>query len=292
MKNKRFDDILNECLDRLLMEGQTVEQCLDSYPEEADKLKPLLQVAMATRRASALQPSLDFRTRARYQFHSALRDMEAKRSRSFFGWLPQWATVVTTVLVCLLVVGGGTVFAAGNSMPDEPLYPMKLATERVQLILTPSGIGKAELYAKLADRRVAEIERMVSKNKPEQVERTAQRLNTCLMMVASLLSVQGAGEEKVMLAPAPRAPAAVEMTPEETVPEESVPEARTWGKGGGSERTARLAKFRRKMLRSATDHPAALRAMLRKAPESARPALLRAIAISEAGYEKALRALD
>jgi len=100
MKNKRFDDILNECLDRLLMEGQTVEQCLDSYPEEADKLKPLLQVAMATRRASALYPSPDFRTRARYQFHSALRDMEAKRSRSFFGWLPQWATVVTTVFVC------------------------------------------------------------------------------------------------------------------------------------------------------------------------------------------------
>ena len=295
MKNKRFDDILNECLDRLLMEGQTVEQCLDSYPEEADKLKPLLQVAMATRRASALQPSPDFRTRARYQFHSALRDMEAKRSRSFFGWLPQWATVVTTVLVCLLVVGGGTVFAAGNSMPDEPLYPMKLATERVQLILTPSGIGKAELYAKLADRRVAEIERMVSKNKPEQVERTAQRLNTCLMMVASLLSVQGAGEEKVMLAPAPRAPAAVEMTPEETVLEEPTPEEEDLvGKGGRGDRekVQKLTKLRKIVARHAVDHPAALRAMLGKAPESARPALLRAIAISEAGYEKALRALD
>ena len=286
MKNKRFDDILNECLDRLLVEGQTVEQCLASYPEEADKLKPLLQVAVATRKASTIQPNPDFRARARYQFHSALRDMEAKRGRSFFGWLPQWATVVTTVLVCLLVAGGGTAFAAGNSMPDEPLYPVKLATEQVQLTLTPSGIGKAELYAKLADRRVAEIERMVGKNKPEQVERTAQRLNTCLMMVASLLSVQGA-EEEVMLAPAPRAPAAVEM-----VPEESAPEARTRGEGGGSKRIAKLAQLRNKMSRSATDHPAALRAMLRKAPESARPALLQAIAISEAGYEKALGALD
>jgi len=286
MRNKRFDDILNECLDRLLMKGQTVEQCLDSYPEEADKLKPLLQVAMATRRASALQPSPDFRTRARYQFHSALRDMEAKRSRPFFGWLPQWATVATTVFVCLLVAGGGTVFAAGNSMPDEPLYPMKLATERVRLTLTPSGIGKAELYAELADRRIAEIERMVGKNKPEQVERTAQRLNTCLMMVASLLSVQEAGGEEVALAPAPRTPAL------ETVPEESAPEARTRGEGGGSKRIAKQEEFRRKMLRSAADHPAALRAMLRNAPESAKPALLRAIAISEAGYEKALRALD
>ena len=285
MKNKRFDDILNECLDRLLVEGQTVEQCLASYPEEADKLKPLLQVAVATREASTIQPRSDFRARARYQFNSALRDMEAKRGRSFFGWLPQWATVVTTVFVCLLVAGGGTVFAAGNSMPDEPLYPMKLATEQVQLTLTPSEIGKAELYAKLADRRVAEIEHMVGKNKPEQVERTAQRLNTCLMMVASLISVQGA-EEEVMLAPAPRAPAL------ETVPEESAPEARARGEGGGSKRIAKLAQLRNKMSRSATDHPAALRAMLRKAPESAKPALRKAIAISEAGYEKALGALD
>ena len=213
MKNKKFDDILNKCLDRLLVEGQTVEQCLASYPEEADKLKPLLQVAVATRKASTIQPRSDFRARARYQFNSALREVEAKRGHSFFGWLPQWATVVTTVFVCLLVVGGGTVFAAGNSMPDEPLYPVKLVTERVQLTLTPSGIGKAELYAKLADRRIAEIERMVGKNKPEQVERTAQRLNTCLMMVASLLSVQGAEDGKVMLAPPPRAPAAPASAP-------------------------------------------------------------------------------
>ena len=273
-KSKEFDDILNECLDRLLIKSETVEQCLASYPEQADELKPLLEIAVATKRAATIQPRPEFRAKARYQFHSTLQDMESKRSRPFFSWLPQWATAVAIVLA-LLLVGGGTVAAAGNSMPDEPLYPVKLATEQVRLTLTLSDIGKAELYAKLADKRVAEIVRMASEDKPAQVERTAQRLNTCLAMVASLALVQR-GEEAVMLAPAPRALA---------------PEEQALDKGNGRKRASTLAKLRRTVAFYAVDHPATLRDILTKAPKSAKPALLRAIAMSEAGYQKALRAL-
>ena len=97
-----------------------------------------------------------------------------------------------------------------------------------------------------------------------------------------------------MLAPAPRAPA-VETVPEKPMLEETTPEEEDlvgkWG-GGDREKVQKLAKLRKIVVRHAVDHPAALRAMLRKAPESAKPALRKAIAISEAGYEKALRAMD
>jgi len=43
--------------------------------------------------------------------------------------------------------------------------------------------------------------------------------------------------------------------------------------------------------RNAVKHPEALRKVLQKVPESARPALLRAIAASDAEYEKILEAL-
>jgi hypothetical protein len=43
--------------------------------------------------------------------------------------------------------------------------------------------------------------------------------------------------------------------------------------------------------RNAVKHPEALRELLKKVPESARPALLRAIAASDAEYEKILEAL-
>ncbi|GAI53036.1 unnamed protein product, partial [marine sediment metagenome] len=52
------------------------------------------------------------------------------------------------------------------------------------------------------------------------------------------------------------------------------------------------ARLRILLERYAINHPARLRAVLRAAPESVKPALRRAIAVSVAGYERALKALD
>jgi len=38
--NKGFEDILNTCLDRITLKGDTIEQCLESYPEQAVELEP------------------------------------------------------------------------------------------------------------------------------------------------------------------------------------------------------------------------------------------------------------
>ncbi len=203
MKSKEFDNVLDECLEQLLNKGGTIEQCLQSFPQDADRLQPLLEMALATKQASAIQPRSEFRDRARYQFYAALQEMESKRSRLFFGWQLRWATVVAVVLA-LLLAGGGTVAAASGSMPDEPLYPVKLATEQVRLVLTPSALGKAELYAKLADKRVIEIIRMADKNKPEQIERTARRLDAYLTKIAGLASTQEITSDIAMV-PAPKA---------------------------------------------------------------------------------------
>jgi len=177
------------------------------------------------------------------------------------------------IIGIVLVAGGGTAAAASNSMPDSPLYPVKLATEQVRLTLTPSDMGKARLCAMLADRRVAEIIYMASKGNAQQVEVIAQRLDKRLTMLAILVSAQKAGAPRV-LAPTP-APS------EEAWTEEDVD---AQGKG--------RAELRIIVVDCACNHPAALRAALGKAPESAKPALRRAITISVVGYERALAALD
>ena len=277
-KSREFDNILDECLERLLIKGETVEQCLESYPEQADELKPLLQTALVTKKASAIQPRPDFRARARYQFRSALQATGPKRSRPFFGWQPRWATAVAIVLI-LLLVGGGTAAAAGNSMPDEPLYRVKLATEQVRLALTPSDIGKAQLLAELADKRVAEIIYLANQGKPAQIELVTRRLDTYLARVATLTTVQEE-ETDVFLAPAPTA----EAPP--------APSQQARGTEKSPSQVNRRAKLRGMVTRYAVEHPAALRTVLETAPESVRPALLRAIIVSEAGYERALKTLD
>ncbi|MFC1954983.1 DUF5667 domain-containing protein [Chloroflexota bacterium] len=311
-KIKIIDNILDECLERVLIKGETVEQCLAGYPEQATELEPLLQTALLAKKASSIKPRLEFREKARYQFRAALHEMEIKRERrSFsFNWQPRWATVAVTVLV-LILASGGTVAAAGNSMPDEPLYQVKLATEKARLTLTPSALGKAELYVKLIDKRVNEIVKMAEKGRPEQVERTAGRLNGHLMVMAHLtasqVEVSPEGEAGIFMAPAPMMP--MKETPEAEV--RGIPRAASekapgppgqvgHGRSGAGEvgdegeegKFDKRAKLRRIVARYADDHPAVLRQALQNAPESVKTALRRAIAVSDAGYEHALKSLE
>ena len=274
-ETKEFNNILDECLERLLVKGETVEQCLASYPEEADELGPLLQTALATKKALAIQPRPEFKARVRYQLSSAFQEVKPKRRFSFLSWQPRWATAVAAVLI-LLLGGGSTVAAADSSMPDDLLYPVKLATEQVQLALTFSNMGRAELCTELADRRVAEIIYMADKGDAQQVEVIAQRLDNHLVMIARLGSVleeNGAPATQVQL----QAPVLFEETPGEV------------DVYRGANNRARLKLT---LECCAANNQADLQEVLETAPESVKSALRQAIAVSGTGYERALDALD
>jgi hypothetical protein len=275
--DKEFDNILDECLEKLLVEGATLEQCLQRYPEQAPELEPLLQTALEAKEASAIQPRAEFKARARYQFRSALGETASRRSRSFLAWLPGWATVVTIVLVVLLA-GGSTVVMAGNSMPDSPLYSVKLATEEARLVLTPSEIGKARLCAELVDRRVEEIIYMAAKGDALQVELVTQRLDERLEKLAVLVSALGGKGEVMLMAP--------------SVDEEASGVEEAWGGQGIRAGANEWSELKMKVASYAAENQAALLAILEKAPGSVKSALRRAIAVSLAGYQKALEALD
>jgi len=291
-RDKELANILNDCLERLL-QGETIEQCLQDYPQYAGEIEPLLQTAMAAKKALAIQPGVEFKARARYQFQSVLKEAKPRRGLPFLSWQPRWATALTIGLAFLLA-GSGTVAAAGNSMPDSPLYPVKLATEQAQLGLTFSDIGKAKLYVELADKRVAEIAHMVNQGKPEEIEATVQRLNNHLTMIVSLSLVEGAAlgeppaeEAAPRLMPAPAAGAAEAPAPqlaETPAPEEAAKEL--------PEQAKAKAKLKELLKQNKNIHPAVLRALLDEVPDSAKPALLQAIADAEENYQKALEALD
>ena len=330
-KSREFDNILDGCLERMLVRGETIGQCLAGHPEYAAELEPLLRTALAAKEATAIKPRPEFRERASYQFQAALREMESKKRRGFVAWQPQWVTAVIVVVV-LLLAGSGTVAAANNSLPDEPLYQVKLATEAVRLQLTPSALGKAELYAKLADKRVDEIIRMADKGKAEQVERTTQRLNAHLVAMANLPVLGGeegvpvdimrseaeqpqmAAEEAPMaqlgeeervtvrevaplLVPEPAPPPAVEEAPVAAAPRApGPPESAGPGKGQGGKakdvKPDKQAELRSNVSYRAVENIEALQEQLERAPESVKPALRRAIEVAGNGYGQALRNLD
>jgi hypothetical protein len=309
-----FDNILDECLERLI-NGDAIEACLAAYPKHAVELEPLLRTAMDARKAAAIKPRPEFRGRVAYQFQAAIREMESKKTQRFSIWFPRWATVVAAVVVIVLLAGSGTVAAASNSLPDSPLYQVKLATEAVRLALTQSPLGKAELYAKFADERVDEIVRMADKGKVEQVEKATERMNNQLIAMANLALY---GEEEAVsaeiaafeaapapaptptpaLGPAPvpaTEPAAEEapvlMAPSAPGPSEEADKAR--GRGRVDEvKPDNQAKLRITVSEQAFKNSQKLQELLDRVPASLKPALRRALEVANNGYEQVLRNLD
>jgi DNA-binding ferritin-like protein len=273
-KDKQLNTILDECLERILVNGETVPQCLESYPEYAAELEPLLQTAMITSEAVDIQPSPEFKARARFELRVEMARADEKKRRSIFAWQPRWAVVVVTVVVVVLL-GGGTVLAADsdNTIPGNPLYAVKLATENVRLALSSSDITKAELCATLIDRRVAEIERLIERGRTELAQRTVNRLKRHL---ATLSRLSLAIQSQI----GPEAEDVETVTPEEpsVKPDVSVQDAATTAL---AEERAQLQVLWGRYI---VNHPDEIRAMLEEASLAVKPALTRAIVDSVNSY--------
>ena len=265
------------------MQGETLEQCLQDYPQQADELKPLLEISLSAREAAAIQPRAEFKARARYEFRSALQEMASPKNRHFFGWLPRWATAAA-ISLSILLAGSGTIAAAGNSMPDDTLYPVKLATEQTQMVLAFSDESKVKLHTEFADRRINEIIYTANRGDVQKLEATTQRLDNRLTMLASLVSPgeilnDEESEESELLVPESSAP----LMQSETYESNQVLPA-----NGNNKRR----NLKNTVAQNAANHSAALRAALDKAPEPTRAGLNRAINVAQTGYARAMRGWD
>ncbi len=165
--SRDFNDILDACLDRITQRGDSIEQCLESYPDQADELEPLLRAAIFMKEASTVEPRPEFQRMARARLLSAVAEKKEKergRRLPFWSWQRRWAVALSVVLA-LVIMSGGTVAAATNSLPGDLLYPVKTTTERVQAFFTFGKEAKANLHITLAERRIAEIEALADRER-------------------------------------------------------------------------------------------------------------------------------
>jgi hypothetical protein len=185
----RFEDILSDCTERLL-QGESVEQCLQRYPEQARELEPLLRVAAAARETStAVEPRPEFRDRTRYEIQSRLRAAEPKagaRKSPMMGWMPRWAVAAVSLVFVILLCGTTTVAASSDALPGDTLYGVKTTAEAVQLRLTFSEEGKARLQARFAQRRAWEMARLAESGRTERLRTLATRFGEHLARIEEL----------------------------------------------------------------------------------------------------------
>ena len=271
-------------------------------------------------RASSLKPHPEFKARARLQLEQT--QLYAKQPSQpdkpgFFTWQRSWAFGLTAILV-ILFAGVGTVAASSGALPDEPLYPVKLATEQTRLALTFSDAGKAKLNTELAENRAVEIAAMAQQGRTEQAAAVTQKLAQHLEKADHAIRQveeteveapkfaatpeEAAEPPEPAAAPEPATPSEeVPTVPEPTTtsepdaaPEEAptVPEPTTTSEPDAAPEpdTAKDGKAQRlkQSLRESTSRSlAALENAMEQAPEQAKPALLRAIdTISEKSHKK------
>ena len=176
-------DALDDVLARVAT-GESLEGCLARYPNLAVELTELVG---ARDRLGALAPApavpADTLAARRRQFLTTSRTYKRQAAsvhpfQRFLAWvwpvqrtgppaqrtgqpalLPVLARVAIAFVLVLSIVGG-TVAAAQSSLPDSPLYRIKLAVEDARLNLTHDPSQQATLAMTFASERAHEMERL------------------------------------------------------------------------------------------------------------------------------------
>lgn len=165
--SQRFEDILNICLDRIA-NGDSIDACLQSYPDQASNLEPLLRTALYTRETySNIKAGTEFERVARFRFQSYLHTITKKGKAGYSGLQllrHSWIVAIAVVLV-LCIASGSTVAASSNSLPGDILYPVKRTTEKVQGFFTFGQEAKARFHIKLGQRRLNEMQLLEMKGR-------------------------------------------------------------------------------------------------------------------------------
>ncbi len=269
---RKIEDIFDNCLESIF-KGESIDDCLKAYPEQAPELEPLLKTSLVfMQRSSAIQPDPEFKARVHSQLQAMLyaKQKKAERRARIPIWHRRWALAMTAILGFLLI-GVGTLAASAYALPDGSLYPVKLAGEQVKVALAFSDIDKAKLHIQFAERRAGEMVEMARQGKGNEIfmltEQVANHLDKVYVMEKTPeVEVEEKGPK--MLAPAPSEGA----------------EAYSKGKDA-EELEGVLNQSRAKSL-------AALRNALDKAPEELKPVLQQAIENMEEDYNKTISIIE
>jgi hypothetical protein len=164
---RKKEELIIRCIEDIRAGKSSPEECLQAYPDQRQELEPLLSLSLGIRERDAV-PSDEFRIAARAALMRHIRERQAdsvtagRTSRSYGStiWSTGWSRAVAvslTVIIILAAAGTGTAYASRSSIPGDSLYPVKIAAEQVQRIVTFDAEAEVELEMKFADIRLDEL---------------------------------------------------------------------------------------------------------------------------------------
>ena len=220
---QKFEDVLDAALEAIKTEPVTA--VLNRYPNQADALAPLLAAAEQVKDWQTAVPPLPAASwqavdRAAFlaqleqlpvtavspnpllrlkewltQKRTALRNRQVQKEQKSMNAL--LARAVATVAV-IFGLGGGTVVLANDSLPDTPLYPVKLMLEETRMALADNPVEQANLQMTLAQVRLQEMTQLMQAGDPVD-EPLVARLETHLQTAVQLAAQAGEPEMVALL---------------------------------------------------------------------------------------------
>lgn len=94
---------------------------------------------------------------------------------------------VNIILIIILGFGIITIQAAKDSIPGDILYPVKIATEKAELLLVKNRGNKVKLETGLAARRLDELQQIIQSQKQEKVVESIKNFQEKLEIVENRL---------------------------------------------------------------------------------------------------------
>jgi len=178
-------ETLDVALQRL-QAGESLTAILTDYPAQAEDLRPLLHSAASLESVRPIKfpaPQTLQNDRAafitnieHFQQQAVSQTPLIRLKEQVVHLFPVFSTnnkygkehrrmstlLIKTAIVFSLLFGtmGGTAVMAANSLPDSPVYPLKLAMEQTQLALTRDPAQQGELQLALAQKRSQEMLQM------------------------------------------------------------------------------------------------------------------------------------
>jgi hypothetical protein len=186
----KIEDAFNDCFERM-MSGESLESCISRYPQYASELDLMLRTSFdVKRRAYPIQPRPEFKYWAGVRMQGVQNYLQKSplpyKSSSYN--LKRNLAITLAAMLVFIIATTTTVAASSDAMPDDPLYGVKLAVEQIQVALTPNEMDKAEIYAKLTEKRAIEIATMADKGKTDKVMATTEIMNYQLQQIEQNLA--------------------------------------------------------------------------------------------------------
>lgn len=153
-------------LERLIREVSRGERDLRSIRDEA--LREAVRTALRLHKESPAAPDAYAKARMRARVMAGLRPRKPTLRDNAWTALELLARpapyIVRGIALAsvLLTLGMGAIVASADTLPDDLLYPVKIATEQVRLALADAPGDRAGVELSIAEHRLSEAEKLAS----------------------------------------------------------------------------------------------------------------------------------